>query len=870
MALDTLASSRWRLIFLLGVLATVLYFNAHIILKHLPISLTSKVLSLWHAEGNESSFITGFDRLAMPGASEEQLDQALAWKSIFSSEESPEESPDGRGDTILSLNPAKAGDAPIIWNVTRNQFTQVTWKDSSGKYMAHVTSLGAFDGGLSPACVEGNDTASQGKTELKCGYVDTTGHWVIPPAYANAGTFAGGVAVVRRTDQSIRLINRKGHELPWEIGNPQFIPQGSGIQGIKLVRLGKWTWINQAAYNANMPDGSGPGTSTYLSDGFSLFPLAGDDPKPSLDGELWLFQTPDGAKLWKPSTGFVNLPKDIVPLAPVNANLFTANSRTSQSSALYSIDGRLIADPAPIVKALTSKRFLACQDAYSPSTFDWEDLARNLGPDVPNQHCGIMDEKGQWWAKPVYQMIELWGAHEVRLQSGDIACMAKLDDAAPPDCATGKHAPVPRLVMDQFPRIYTYQNWGRRQNGTFHYDLAYPYIGQVAQVAYAGGFPGLIDLAGRMLTPRPGGAPLVEAHVLAATLQYTNQSGQAWRGLIDHSGKRVIPPVFGDITFYPDGTLNACDGSLGIPATKICHHLDSSGNLLPPSSEQAVSSLNSKPKGDSAANSPAAADSPKPPQAQAVALNGRWGFQNSQGKWVIQPSFDDAFDFANDRALVALAQVTQTPDGNTVSKLWGIIDAFGNWVVKPRFEDALPLANGGAIVKENGVFGMIDRDGAWLAKPEFQSIGEFTNGFAVAIKADGSNCILAANGVCNGNFSEVRQVGEDYAVAGQRGRNYEILYGYIKKDGSWAIPPSFSQADPFVGNVAVASGKLPELPMALRKQWVTVEVQHFIGARMYAVKLLHPGESAKAGRFALVDDKGNYLVPTRGFAGGAE
>ncbi|HLO57217.1 MAG TPA: WG repeat-containing protein [Bacteroidales bacterium] len=62
--------------------------------------------------------------------------------------------------------------------------------------------------------------------------------------------------------------------------------------------------------------------------------------------------------------------------------------------------------------------------------------------------------------------------------------------------------------------------------------------------------------------------------------------------------------------------------------------------------------------------------------------DGKWGFLNSKGEWVIKPRFVNARDFKNGYAAVSI----QT--NNTEDELWGIIDTTGNWLIEPKFRMA--------------------------------------------------------------------------------------------------------------------------------------------------------------------------------------
>jgi hypothetical protein len=51
---------------------------------------------------------------------------------------------------------------------------------------------------------------------------------------------------------------------------------------------------------------------------------------------------------------------------------------------------------------------------------------------------------------------------------------------------------------------------------------------------------------------------------------------------------------------------------------------------------------------------------------------------------------------------------------------WGFIDNSGNFVIKPKYEDAYSFCHGLAPAYENGLWGYINTDGRWAVEPQFK------------------------------------------------------------------------------------------------------------------------------------------------------
>lgn len=130
--------------------------------------------------------------------------------------------------------------------------------------------------------------------------------------------------------------------------------------------------------------------------------------------------------------------------------------------------------------------------------------------------------------------------------------------------------------------------------------------------------------------------------------------------------------------------------------------------------------------------------------------NGKWGYINQKGKWVIQPKFNYAKPFFEGRAAVNILPATTFDD---INSQWGIINKQGEYVVKPkyrpqsagivpgspigRYSDGLAPVNakrnyvsyGSRKKIPSGVF-YLDRQGNKKLAGKFASIGHFSDGLA--------------------------------------------------------------------------------------------------------------------------------------------
>ncbi len=113
--------------------------------------------------------------------------------------------------------------------------------------------------------------------------------------------------------------------------------------------------------------------------------------------------------------------------------------------------------------------------------------------------------------------------------------------------------------------------------------------------------------------------------------------------------------------------------------------------------------------------------------------NGKWGYKNQKGAVVIQPAYDEAFQFAEDLACVEKGE-----------KL-GFIDKEGNVVIDFIYDCANSFSDGVASVTKDDKTGYIDKEGKYVFEPIYEKATPFKDGKAM-IKQDGKWGVLSKDG----------------------------------------------------------------------------------------------------------------------------
>jgi len=158
--------------------------------------------------------------------------------------------------------------------------------------------------------------------------------------------------------------------------------------------------------------------------------------------------------------------------------------------------------------------------------------------------------------------------------------------------------------------------------------------------------------------------------------------------------------------------------------------------------------------------------------------NGKWGYVNEAGVFVITPKYFAAQPFVDGLALV-VTKKTWTPLGSEYGEFrltqvtW--IDSSGRKIHKPiSVRSAHSFSDGRAAVVPDFVMrlhggcakgGYIDANGSWAIQPNFDAVSDFSEGLAAV------------------------NVGAQCGMGGK--------WGYINKAGALAIPPRFLFAGHF-------------------------------------------------------------------------
>ncbi len=197
------------------------------------------------------------------------------------------------------------------------------------------------------------------------------------------------------------------------------------------------------------------------------------------------------------------------------------------------------------------------------------------------------------------------------------------------------------------------------------------------------------------------------------------------KGFLDRTGNVSIPPAFADVGPFIHGLARAAQDG-------YCHLAMPDGGRQGTPTTGYPTSCGGAPR-----------DAITPCQV---------GFINTEGRFVIEPRFESARDFAEDLAAVR------------IGGLWGFIDRDGTTVIAPKFDEAQSFREGLAAVRVNDEWGFVDKSGQIVIAPKFEEVEAFSDSMAIAYRD-------------NRPF-------------------------YIDRSGQTRIPGPFLEATPFVNGLA--------------------------------------------------------------------
>ena len=303
---------------------------------------------------------------------------------------------------------------------------------------------------------------------------------------------------------------------------------------------------------------------------------------------------------------------------------------------------------------------------------------------------------------------------------------------------------------------------------------------------------GFIDRSGRVLIKPIAG----EVSWFSEGMAWVKQNGLFF--FIDKNAKQIIPPTYEDCGYHFQ------EGLCYVVKNGKTGYIDKTGKVIIPLIYQASYGFE-----DGLA---------------IIKKNNKWGFINKERKEIIAPIYDSIyFGFRGEVCVVQknkkwglidktgkevlpfkLNSAVYFNEGIasfTQNKLWGFIDKTGKQIVAPKYQMAYSFSEGLAAVQRSSKWGFIDKTGKEIIPVKYNSVGSFEKNLAV-VSLNGKSGFIDKTGkvVISLVYEEADKFSEGLAAVKQNGK-----YGYIDTSGQVVISFIYDSAYKFNLGKAIVS-----------------------------------------------------------------
>ena len=261
----------------------------------------------------------------------------------------------------------------------------------------------------------------------------------------------------------------------------------------------------------------------------------------------------------------------------------------------------------------------------------------------------------------------------------------------------------------------------------------------------------------------------------------------------------------------------------------------------------------------------------------AVEKSKKWGFIDTSGKWVIEPEYDKVKYFNSGYALVLK------------NDQWNYIDTSGKVLETPSTDKYFDFEDGVAFIRQNEKIGLIGTDGKLILEPTFEAIKKFRNGYAKVRQGEDQWGMIDKTGkmVIATEYEEIGNTYTKAGVYGKKGGTFGIIHngtfnaidgadkvwnfhgdsgltyarknkktGFVNSKGEWVIEPKYDKARAFSNGLAPAANGKKWGFIDTSGKWV-IEMQ-YRDAEVFAENGLAP---VKEKQWGFIDTSGKLVIP---------
>ncbi len=268
-----------------------------------------------------------------------------------------------------------------------------------------------------------------------------------------------------------------------------------------------------------------------------------------------------------------------------------------------------------------------------------------------------------------------------------------------------------------------------------------------------------------------------------------------------------------------------------------------------------------------------------------VAIDEKYGYINTNGEIVIDLQFDGVASFIEERARVSVDEKCKYIDteGSYISdalfdygddfseglacvmvdEKYGYINLDGEMAIEPRYVMATAFSSGLAGVREEegGKCGFIDKKGKTVIDFMYDEVGPFVDGVARAV-LNGTLCYIDTSGLVILTASNTSA--DDFHEGLARIVNEDELFGVVDTSGKTVIDCKYTYLGPFSNGLALAYDSEKVGYINKNGEYViNPEYSFFYSGSKAGFDFMDDGYVIviKDNKFGVVDKEGNEILP---------
>jgi hypothetical protein len=198
---------------------------------------------------------------------------------------------------------------------------------------------------------------------------------------------------------------------------------------------------------------------------------------------------------------------------------------------------------------------------------------------------------------------------------------------------------------------------------------------------------------------------------------------------------------------------------------------------------------------------------------------------------------------------------------NTINGKWGYTDKTGKFIIEPSFSSAQNFQeNGLALVGTDKGFGLIDKSGKYIVEPVYDYISGFSEGFAIAYSGPSLYKVLNEKGhvIFEMDSGYIYNFSDGLSAFTRTDSSGNMLYGFIDTQGNVVIEPRYLYVNPFKDGKALVQLEEGKYALINKKGEVISTFNHYSVGNIN--EGLMPFKDGIDEKFGYIDEAGKVVI----------